>query len=79
MMGRGPLVNMEGEKVGGVYPALKVCSVYPGRNVTSWTRAQSSSLLSGHLEPPPQWVRAFQMTASCALWQVPPDMLDGHS
>lgn len=27
MIGTGPLVNMKGEKVGGIYPALKVCYI----------------------------------------------------
>lgn len=29
MVSTGPLVNMDGEKVGGVYPALKVYSIFP--------------------------------------------------
>lgn len=47
LIGTGPLVNMEGEKVGGIYPALKV---YSDRSVMSQSQVQSSSLLAGHLE-----------------------------
>lgn len=49
MTGTRPLVNMEGEKMGGIYYALKVYSIYSNRSVKSQARAQSSSLLTDHL------------------------------
>lgn len=71
MTGTGTLVNMEGEKTGGVYPALKVSSIYSHRSVKSRSQAQSRSLL-----PDPLWVTPTNNLAPpksqcCHVGQVP--------
>lgn len=60
--GAGPLVNLEGETVGGLYPALKMYSLCSDRSVISQLQAQSSSLLVGHLGVTQQFC-APQITA----------------
>lgn len=63
VIGTGPLVSTEGSKVGAIYPALNVYSVYSDTSAISQSWAQSSSLLVGLLESPLPTVRCLQITA----------------
>lgn len=65
--GAGPLVNLEGETVGGLYPALKMYSLCSDRSVISQLQAQSSSLLVGHLGVTPSAILC-PPNHSSALW-----------